>query len=401
MGSTNGQEMLGVRAHTDVNAVWSIEEDPSLGHPSLLCIPGSSFLQAPMRRRTDKENNALHELGLHHLPNYITLCKMEFNEMSMWIFERPTITIPGRQGTAATVITIPSLVDCAAHLPSFVALLCKYLAILSCILGLGHLFTRVGRCAFHVVAWKYLRFFLLCFGFWTDDVVNLYHVHDKLIYSSVVWMHPFFRSTRSTESKAYEGKNTQAEQAVHATNTSMKLGSADSGEEGWGNNSTLLSSLASLSRRLPTNLSFSALKVDFNRWWDKTVYHTEETPVFESLKEVTLKVLYANDHSAGIRSIVGTRSVLLQLIPGLAIISIFCELTASVPLFVFSRSRELSLPEIICKDPFQNCSRDRGRVHGHCEQDPHDRAARRRLRRARGRATASFRAGEGENANRE
>merc|ERR1711871_1445874 len=113
MGSTNGQEMLGVRAHTDVNAVWSIEEDPSLGYPSYLCIPGSSFVQAPMRRRTDKENNALHELSLHHLPNYITLCKMEYNEMSQWIYEGTTVTLSGQYGADPTVITIPSLEEIA------------------------------------------------------------------------------------------------------------------------------------------------------------------------------------------------------------------------------------------------------------------------------------------------
>ena len=59
--------------------------------------------------------------------------------------------------------------------------------------GFGHLISDVRRRAWYVVVWKYLRFILLCFGYWTDDVVKMYNMHQKLQATSLVWTHPHFK----------------------------------------------------------------------------------------------------------------------------------------------------------------------------------------------------------------
>merc|ERR1711988_1766628 len=71
----------------------------------------------------------------------------------------------------------------------------------------------------------------------------------------------------------------------------------------------------------------------------------------EKLKTETLKVMFRDDHTSMISTIVSTRSTILQIVPGLSILAIFANLTSAAPLFVFSPDLELSLHELVCSDP--------------------------------------------------
>lgn len=80
-------------------------------------------------------------------------------------------------------------------------------------------------------------------------------------------------------------------------------------------------------------------------------YHYYETANFGKLNTETLKVLFADDYTSMIKTIVSTRSTILQILPGFSILAIFANLTSAAPLFVFSKDLELSLHELVCKDP--------------------------------------------------
>merc|ERR1712046_1928 len=91
----------------------------------------------------------------------------------------------------------------------------------------------------------------------------------------------------------------------------------------------------------------------FRGWMHSVLHHADEEETMQTLRETTLKSLYANDYTEGVRSVVATRAVLLQLVPGGSVINIFSDMTSQAPLFVNSRSLELSLPELICRAPYE------------------------------------------------
>ena len=66
----------------------------------------------------------------------------------------------------------------------------KILTFLLSFLPFGHLLTDVGRRAWHLVFWKFWRFLLLCFGYWTEDAESMYKIHQVVFLSSTVWADP-------------------------------------------------------------------------------------------------------------------------------------------------------------------------------------------------------------------
>ena len=157
-----------------------------------------------------------------------------------------------------------------------------------------------------MVVWKYLRFVLLCFGYWTDDVVEMYHVHQRLQATSLVWTHPHFKDNESTNT-AREGRPSFLQQQH------MLAGSAEMARG----------------------------------WLSWTSHGGKETESLARIPEVTLKHMYQDDYSAALSTIVSTRACLLQLVPGLALLSIFANLTSIAPMLVQSKELELSLPEVV------------------------------------------------------
>ena len=76
------------------------------------------------------------------------------------------------------------------------------------VFGFGHIYTEVGRRAYYIVFWKCCRFLLLCLGYWTDDVVALYNIHETLEKHSLVWRHPFYVLQGSFIIKGASHRNT-------------------------------------------------------------------------------------------------------------------------------------------------------------------------------------------------
>ena len=113
----------------------------SRGQQAYMCFDKRSFIMAPVNSRTDVETIQWRREGIKTLPSYLYLCKLELDE----ICEKFGIVSKNFKMLLYSVV----------------------------ILGFGHLLTEVGRRAYYIVLWKYARFILLCFGYWTDEVVAL------------------------------------------------------------------------------------------------------------------------------------------------------------------------------------------------------------------------------------
>ena len=85
--------------------------------------------------------------------------------------------------------------------------------------------------------------------------------------------------------------------------------------------------------------------------WDHFAHRQGEAEDMTELSNQTLKVMYSDDYMAALHTIVSTRSTVLQIFPGLAVLSIFANLTSNSPLFVHSKRLHLNLPEMLCKEP--------------------------------------------------
>ena len=248
------------------------------GNKPMLCFSKRSFITSPLRARSDAESVAWKTRQSLGLPTYIQLCRLEYEAL----------------------LSTSTFLEQWLHIRFFLVAL-----------GVGHLLTEVGRRAWYVVVWKYLRFLLLCFGYWTDDVVEMYHVHQRLQATSLVWTHPHFKDTMSTYTK---------EDHLQPHRTSF----------------------------LQQQHLLAGTAVGTTRRWLSWISHGgKETESLARIPEMTLKHMYQDDYSAALSTIVSTRACLLQLVPGLAILSIFANLTSIAPMLVYSNELELSLPETL------------------------------------------------------
>ena len=139
-----------------------VVENASENLKAHLCFDTRSFIISSLRSRSEGEALAWKERRHLGLPNYAHICKYEYHEL------KATLSSPALR---------QMLVIC----------------------GMGHILTSVGRRAWYVVLWKYVRFLALCFGYWTDDVVEMFSVHDTMRDASLVWTHPSFKVDGATE----------------------------------------------------------------------------------------------------------------------------------------------------------------------------------------------------------
>jgi hypothetical protein len=253
-------------------------EDELRGYQPLLCFDRRSFITSSFRKRTTTEKIAWKENITGGLPSFVQLCEIEWGELKD--------------------------MQCFSYFP-------HPLITFLIIIGLGHVATPVGRRAWYVVVWKCVRFVLLCFGYWTDDVVEMYAIHDTLLKYSLVWTHPKL---------GFDGEEETSDD-IHN----------DADANGDGDDSNV------------QNQSKKGRRSVFN--------HAKETASMKRLKLILLKNMFREDYSRTIASLVSTRATILQLIPGLSILSIFASFTANAPMLVQSKELELNLPEIVCKDP--------------------------------------------------
>ena len=66
-----------------------------------------------------------------------------------------------------------------------------------------------------------------------------------------------------------------------------------------------------------------------------------------------LQQLMGLEYSQTLMAMMGTRAILVQMVPWLAFLSVFCEFTARAPMFVFDETLRLRLPEMIVPNPFE------------------------------------------------
>ena len=266
------------------------------------CIDQRSFLLAPLASRDDVEAIEWKEYSITSLPPYLTLCDLEAAEVSK-------------------AMGIQDVNVQRALLVIF-------------ILGFGHLATEVGRRAYYIVIWKFYRFILLCFGYWTDDVVDLYEMHQELEQNSLVWRHPFYVVRSPTDNNA----------------TSVGIAGAGADMEG-GNREQNKNPIEEPAANELGDFFGEQWRTVWHEAWLTFAHHFEETKEISNLGNTTLKNMYRQDYKSIISTIVSTRSTILQILPGFAILSIFANITSATPMFVYSKKLALSLPEMVCRDP--------------------------------------------------
>merc|ERR1711871_115424 len=274
----------------DDERVMHVVEDVSGLLRARMCFDKRSFMVSSIRKRSTGETLAWKKRRRVGLPSYLELCRLEYAEML-------------RGGTDSWLLHC-----CAAWTSPVRAILV--------VAGLGHFLTSVGRRAWYVVIWKYLRFLLLCFGYWTDDVVERYDVHGTLRRSSLVWSHPSLKAKYAVQSKL---GNTKAD-------------------------------LKAKTKTFNDSVGENIRQSYFGKRLSMMVHHQEETQVMRELPKLTLKILFRVDYCNAISTIVSTRATILQLVPGLAVLSIFANLTSAYPLLVYSKDLHINLPELVCKD---------------------------------------------------
>merc|ERR1711998_479838 len=82
------------------------------------------------------------------------------------------------------------------------------------------------------------------------------------------------------------------------------------------------------------------------------IWHTEESEDSVKLGTRRKKLILQEDYTNSLNAFVAPRAAVLQVIPGLTMLSIFADLTSKFPLFVRSKELEISLPELLVKNPF-------------------------------------------------
>ena len=82
------------------------------------------------------------------------------------------------------------------------------------------------------------------------------------------------------------------------------------------------------------------------------IWHTEESEDAVKLGTRRKKLILQEDYTNSLNAFVAPRAAVLQVIPGLTMLSIFADLTSKYPLFVMSKELEISLPELMVRNPF-------------------------------------------------
>jgi hypothetical protein len=166
--------------------------------------------------------------------------------------------------------------------------------------GLGHFATAIGRRALYCVAWKYVRFLQVVLGWWTDDLVDMYRVHETVHGTSAVWDDPFVK---------LEALEEEDERQTHC----IALPEHDDEEDRYA--------------------LFRVRKAQ--------------------LKELENKKQLKMDYKLALYSIIATRATILQMIPYVSVLSIFASFTSGAPIFVQSKFLEENLQDGMITSPYK------------------------------------------------
>jgi len=237
------------------------------------------YLQAPLERRTYKENMEWKLFKAYHMPNYYALLKLETSAINDFF---------------GKYLALSGFVRCLSFLLSLI--------------GVGHIFTSVGQRASYVFFWKIIRFFQVALGIWTEDMVELYQIHDAVHEFSAVWHDPFIILEKHGKGKL-QGKG--------------KLGT---------DGDINVSITTALASKVSDRLEF---------YEKRRMALTNNVEFQHKLRHDYGTILYA---------IIAPRAAFLQLIPYVSVLSIFASFTAANPLFVFSASLVKNLKPLLARN---------------------------------------------------
>ena len=114
----------------------------------------SSYLLAPVLRATDEEEKNYKKWKSTRMPSYIQLCQDEATEMQM-----KTMTLLGIKDKRCVPWSVCALLT---------------------FMGLGHLFTEIGRRYWFIVYLKFSRFLALTLGIWGQNIYDSFDVKGKM-----------------------------------------------------------------------------------------------------------------------------------------------------------------------------------------------------------------------------
>jgi len=273
------------------------------------CCGRGNFLNAVFAKRTDEENAKWKTSQKNAMPSYYTLCRLEYQELCEYISSKCYF----RFGIISFFLTA---------------------------IGFGHFLTTTGLRTSYLVGWKIYNFLLICFGYWNDEMVEVFKIHEHIRHMSIVWDKPFQRKSKA----AYDRDVARAREHALRIRKEEEALKSDPPKK-------------SLRDYLPTLPALPALppflaQYNIFGWIEATSSEREETVDMAEAQQVDLKRMLRHNYSELLYSIVATRGVLLQAIPSLTILSIFASTMSRTPIMVHSERLAGNLPEMIISKPF-------------------------------------------------
>jgi len=161
-----GGHAAGIDAHFDLTEAGFCIQHVERARFERSCCSRGSFLSAAFAKRTKEENEKWKDTQKNALPSYFTLCRLEYQELC-GVF----------------------MLKCCLRLSP--------LSFLLTVTGCGHVLTKTGLSASYLVGWKIWNFLLLCLGYWNDEMVEVFKIHEHIRHMSIVWDKPFKRKSKA------------------------------------------------------------------------------------------------------------------------------------------------------------------------------------------------------------
>ena len=234
--------------------------------------------------RTDEEDWTWAMRGLYRTPNYLEICKAEYEELA----------------------------------PDSIPL--KIIAFLVIFSFIGHVYTGVGRFAIKLTLWKYAQFSKATFGVWDDNLVALYNIHGQVRAQTLAFDNPYSRKLIADRVK---DDREIGDEFIEDVDGEVVASKAEYDRQ---KNDVKTSS----------RVSYQELK--------RLEYNLEGP---SSVADCRSEGVIMEDHSSALYALVVPRAALLQLFPKFgAFLTIFAAETAETPVFVQSEGLAKFLPSL-------------------------------------------------------
>lgn len=183
-------------------------------------------------------------------------------------------------------------------------------------MGVGHILTSVGRFYWSVVFWKYGIFFAVCFGYWNDELYELFDIEKKV-------------DDPRGPCYSLHGKylrDLAARDGASSNDYSKSLPWAEYFSNG----------VKEVRTFLADPLNWNCFRC--NALSEQSSDHDDgiDTSSSSNIDMTNEQDAISGDYEQCLYALIGTRSTLLQIVPFLASVTIFTVNTASAPLFINS-----------------------------------------------------------------